>query len=70
MQAPLSLLLVGVDGGSTQNRRVKFSAAKEFADEVKVCLLEVDISSQESIELVYMTLVSTMVHSKAESGSL
>ena len=43
---------------------MNYLAAKEFADEVAVPLLEMDLNVQDTIEQAHMTLVVMMVHSK------
>ena len=43
---------------------MNYLAAKEFADEVAVPLLEMEFNVQETIEHVHMTLVMMMVHTK------
>ena len=58
-----SLLIVGVDGGIGKCRKVHYLKAREFADEIGVPLLEVDLNSQLSIEFAHVTLVAMMVDS-------
>ena len=56
------MILVGVDGGVGKSRKVEFRTAQQFAEQVSVPLVEVDLTSETEIENAHTRLVTMMMN--------